>query len=206
MSKLEQYYLAMGVPPQNITTQFSIAAEHAFVTADFGKRCDFKGAPYINNCSFDTAGAILKQLYQGDIQSSTQAWDPSRVIGFDQSKFVEIGYSLRSAGLADEGYLFVPTSCEVGSCALHVALHGCLQDWEENNGLFVNHTLNGWAEPNRIIVVYPQARRTALNPKGCFDWWGYTGLDYASKLGAQMRTIKNMVDHFSVATRHRTNR
>jgi len=29
---------------------------------------------------------------------------------------------------------------------------------------------NSWAAENDLVVLYPQARRTALNPKGCFDW------------------------------------
>ena len=53
---------------------------------------------------------------------------------------------------------------------------------------------NQWAEANKIIVLYPQSQKTLLNPKGCFDWWGYTGLDYASKLGAQMQAVKKMID------------
>jgi poly(3-hydroxybutyrate) depolymerase len=29
---------------------------------------------------------------------------------------------------------------------------------------------NSWAAANDLVVLYPQARRTSLNPKGCFDW------------------------------------
>ena len=38
----------------------------------------------------------------------------------------------------------------------------------------------------------PQAIATALNPKGCFDWWGYTSPAYASKLGLQVAGIYGM--------------
>lgn len=67
--------------------------------------------------------------------------------------------------------------------------------------------LNEWAEANNIIVLYPQAVKTTLNPQGCFDWyllvfilnnwgrWGYTGVDYATYFGAQMATVKNMMDY-----------
>jgi len=32
-----------------------------------------------------------------------------------------------------------------------------------------------------------------VNPEGCWDWWGYTGADYATKLGIQIATVLNMV-------------
>jgi hypothetical protein len=53
---------------------------------------------------------------------------------------------------------------------------------------------NQWAETNNIIILYPQALRTTLNPKGCFDWWGYTGADYATKLGVQNVAVNGMVE------------
>ena len=35
------------------------------------------------------------------------------------------------------------------------------------------------AELNNIIVIFPQATSTILtNPKGCWDWWGYTNFLY----------------------------
>jgi hypothetical protein len=33
------------------------------------------------------------------------------------------------------------------------------------------------------------------NPNGCFDWWGYSGADYATKSSVQMTTVMNMVKH-----------
>lgn len=32
-----------------------------------------------------------------------------------------------------------------------------------------------WADANNIVVVFPQATSNLLNPKGCWDLWGYTG-------------------------------
>jgi poly(3-hydroxybutyrate) depolymerase len=40
-----------------------------------------------------------------------------------------------------------------------------------------NSGLNEIAESNNIIILYPQAKKSILNPSnpnGCFDWWGYT--------------------------------
>mmetsp|Transcript_10392 Transcript_10392/g.19898 ORF Transcript_10392/g.19898 Transcript_10392/m.19898 type:complete len:90 (+) Transcript_10392:887-1156(+) len=59
----------------------------------------------------------------------------------------------------------------------------------------VQHTgLNEYADANSIVILYPQATTTVLNPKGCWDWWGYAGPGYASQLGVQMATVKAMLD------------
>jgi len=45
-------------------------------------------------------------------------------------------------------------------------------------------------------VLFPQVEPSfqPLNPNGCWDWWGYTGLDYATKSGTQIRAVKAMLD------------
>ena len=50
-----------------------------------------------------------------------------------------------------------------------------------------------------VIVLYPQATpwlrlgnlsQISGNPKGCWDWWGYSGDDYLGRDGKQMRAVK----------------
>jgi len=43
-------------------------------------------------------------------------------------------------------------------------------------------------------VLYPQVNGSLLNPRGCWDWFGYTGRDYATKSGPQMAAVKAMTD------------
>ena len=70
---------------------------------------------------------------------------------------------------------------------------------------FVKNTgYNEWADTNRLIVLYPQAnamtvgtRLPRINPFGCWDWWGYTGLEYRTKTAPQIRTIRAMVAQLS---------
>jgi len=52
-----------------------------------------------------------------------------------------------------------------------------------------------WAEPNNIIVLFPQAAASLFheNPEACFDWWGYVDANYAFKNSQQMATFRNMV-------------
>ena len=47
--------------------------------------------------------------------------------------------------------------------------------------------------PKPLNSTHRLSFATVLNPKGCFDWWGYTGLDYASNLGIQMAAVKRMI-------------
>ena len=58
--KLVKYYEAFSA---NVTSEFSIASEHAFITASFGNPCNYLGSPYINNCDYDAAYALLTTIY-----------------------------------------------------------------------------------------------------------------------------------------------
>ena len=33
-----------------------------------------------------------------------------------------------------------------------------------------------------------------MNPMGCFDWWGYTGSEHATREGAQISAVKGVID------------
>ena len=100
--------------------------------------------------------------------------------------------------LESEGFLFLPSDCAGGApCRLHIAFHGCRQ----GSG-FVGRTFarlagyNRWADDNRIVVLYPQAAKSMawpLNPNGCWDWWGYSGANYAARDGAQLSVIHRML-------------
>jgi poly(3-hydroxybutyrate) depolymerase len=49
---------------------------------------------------------------------------------------------------------------------------------------------SGWAD---LVVLFPQAVSSDVNPNGCWDWWGYTGPAYASNIGVQMRAVWSIV-------------
>jgi poly(3-hydroxybutyrate) depolymerase len=104
-------------------------------------------------------------------------------------------------GMGRTGYLYTPASCASGAkCKVVVALHGCLQTADQVGTTFVERSgLNAYADTNNFVVLYPQATPQSgaiVNPKGCWDWWGYLGagdVDYANKLGPQMKTVMKMV-------------
>jgi hypothetical protein len=48
-------------------------------------------------------------------------------------------------------------------------------------------------------VLFPQAKASTYNPEGCWDWWGYTGLDYLGKEAPQIKAIWSMVEQLAAA-------
>jgi hypothetical protein len=56
-----------------------------------------------------------------------------------------------------------------------------------------------WTESNRIIVLYPQVNASSApyNPQGCWDWFGYTGMNYALKSGPQLLAVQAMIDRLA---------
>lgn len=179
-----------------------VDAPHAMITAAFGNRCETVKTPFINNCGFDLAGAVLGQIY-GPLAPPIEAAGEFRA--FAQAAFVDPRVQ---HGMAARGWLYIPRACTAGGCRLHVALHGCQQTEAMIGDAFIRHAgYNDWAEANRIIVLYPQAavlERHVLgiplpwpNPQGCWDWWGFTGPDYANRRGPQIQAINAMLDRLS---------
>ncbi len=178
------------------------------VTSDFGGACGKTSAPYINDCNFDAAGALLTHLYGALEPASTQApastQGKGELLTFDQAPYAVAPYVV---SLDDKGFVYVPQACRGGGCRVHVAFHGCGQGRERIGDTFAQHAgYNRWADSNRLVVLYPQAIARSgwgpwywpasfvFNPNGCWDWWGYTGVNYHTKTGAQIRAVKAMLD------------
>jgi len=103
------------------------------------------------------------------------------------------------SGFDDQGFVYFPSACANGKkCSIHVALHGCQQGKSYVEDVFA--TKAGYlevAELNNIIVIFPQILRSfvlPMNPMGCWDWWGYSSIYYATQNGPQMSGVKKMID------------
>lgn len=205
MRSLDAFYQEF-MAPERIFLQDSLAAGHVFASNEASGACAVTGPPFLANCAYDAAGELLQHIY-GRLQppAAVAGGAPAgRLIEFDQRPFATGG--ARSSGLADTGFLFLPRSCEEGApCRIHVAFHGCRQDAATVGRAFVEHAgYNRWAAANRIVVLYPQTKATwglPFNPKGCWDWWGYTGSDYAARSGKQIRAVRGMVDQLTSGAR-----
>jgi len=54
-----------------------------------------------------------------------------------------------------------------------------------------------WADSNRMVVLFPQVSASLVNPKGCWDWWGYTGSSYLTEQAPQIIAIWQMVERLA---------
>jgi poly(3-hydroxybutyrate) depolymerase len=245
-----RFYLLAGLPADGLEYRHDLPAGHALLTEDYGAACPSTASPYINDCDYDQAGAILGHLYP-DLEPAADQ-PGGTVIAFDQTEFFGTGASpvpgpgpvsgplpempaapmmphdisgtpaqpggaagftwgwpwwpwpLPGSGgtlsLNDTAYAYVPAACADGeTCRVHVAFHGCRQTVADIQEQFVRHTgYNRWADSNNIIVLYPQAKHDSeRNPNGCWDWWGYSGADYATKAGPQMAAVRAMLDRLA---------
>lgn len=163
---------------------------HVWPTLDAGGDCGTTAAPYIGKCGIDLAGAIVSALFGTPARAATEA--KGELLRFDQE-------ALRpgdaDAYLAATGLLYRPPQCADGtSCGLLIAFHGCEQDIGSIGEVFArDNGLNRWADVADLVVLYPQTRGSymPLNPKACWDWWGYSGADYDTRDGVQLRWLAN---------------
>ncbi|MEN0060079.1 MAG: PHB depolymerase family esterase, partial [Bdellovibrio sp.] len=186
--RLTEFIQALG---GKVQIKIDVPAEHGFPTLDTGNECDKKGLPWIQNCNYDGAGAVLQALY-GSLKGRGKALEANLQI-FSQAEFQTVG-----SGLGDVGYIYIPTGCrgaQSSGCRLHVALHGCRMSPDFVKDAFYKQAgYNNWAEKNNIVVLYPSAKIAELNPRGCWDWFGYTGANYLDKDAKQIVAIKAMTD------------
>ena len=190
----QRFYREVNVSEEAITLVTRPDAGHTFLTVDTGNACDVTGSPFLGDCDYDQAEAILKWIY-GGLERQSRREDGKYVI-FDQSPFVSgLGH-----GLSSEGVVYVPKTCaKQGGCRLHIALHGCEQNRETVGMTFIEGSgFARWANSNRLVVLFPQvSANPVLNPKGCWDWWGYTGEDYLTKDAPQIAAIWKMVERLA---------
>lgn len=194
------FFKQAGVPEANLAYVNQLPAGHAVITPDHGNECPANASPYISRChvdgkGYDQSGALLAHIY-GTLQPKATSLS-GRLVTFDQRAF-----AASSTGMADEAFLYVPKSCDAGeTCKVHVAIHGCMQSAQSLGKNFVADTgYNEWAENNRLLVLYPQVDKSQVpfNPQGCWDWFGYTGGNYATKSGPQMKAIRSMITALSM--------
>jgi len=209
MNGLQTQYTNNGVPGANLEYVQRASTAHTFPT-DFdstgNNACSSTASPYISNCGYDGAKAVLQKFY-GALNARNNAPAAGNYIEFNQSQFTS------NPGMAATGWLYVPANCAAGAqCKVHVALHGCQQSTDKIGDKYVKNTgYTRWADTNSIIVLFPQAkvdntaRQTAAsgslpNPNACWDWTGWYGGNFAQKAGTQMAAIKAMLDRVSSGT------
>ena len=196
-------YLQNFMPLTNMKTEFSLAAGHSMPTVDRGNGCASEEAPWVNNCGYDGVQNTLEFLLHRPLVAGQQ--DPSHLYQIDLSNQVESNSQINTTGL-----IYIPQSCrrsvstaQTASskpqqasvvCDLHVVFHGCRQTLDEAGLDFIQLAgYNNWAEKNHVVIFYPNILKSLMNPKGCWDWWGYADANYNNKMGSQIRSVTKII-------------
>lgn len=188
--KLEEFYKHFHVNPR---TEFQIKMGHGFPSEKGKNECGVSQFPWINNCQYDGAKEILETFYgQLEPPSNSPSGD---LLTIDQTEFAKA-----DAKMLEAGNLYIPRQChdKNSRCRIHVALHGCLQGPNIAQKAFTEGAgYNEWVDSNNIIVLYPGVGISSGNPNGCWDWFGYTGDNYAVKSAPQMTAIFLMIQRLT---------
>jgi poly(3-hydroxybutyrate) depolymerase len=190
----KRFYQAAGVPEGNVTL-VEKEGGHAFLTETEGTACGLSKDPHVSNCDYDQARAILEWIYGAPLADPSPS-PTGKFITFDQSAFNDGVPN----GLAAEGVVYVPEDC-VGhtGCRLHIALHGCDQAHETVGDAFIEKTgFARYADTNRLVVLFPQIAGSVVNPHGCWDWWGYSDIDYLGKDAPQIKAVWAMAERLAM--------
>jgi poly(3-hydroxybutyrate) depolymerase len=184
--------------PENIRYINDQAFAHVMPTLRSGDLCTESASPFIGNCNYDAAGELLKYITQLPHPKSAKSNDElsQQLLTFKQSEYA----GEHAATLGESAFIFVPESCRGSTnCDIHISFHGCNQNAEAvENSYAKDAGFNAWADTNNLIILYPQTKKSAfipLNPQACWDWWGYTGTNYANKDGEQIKAVMALVEN-----------
>jgi poly(3-hydroxybutyrate) depolymerase len=201
MNGTRDFYVAAGVPAASLRYVNTTPAGHAFISPRFGNGCAVSEAPYVNECTkakvlYDQPGAILTHIY-GKLKPKAATLS-AQPLPFDQTEFPGAVIS----GMAPSGYVYIPARCQGGAakCPVHVVFHGCLQSAAMvGDAVYGRLGYNAWADANGIVMLYPQVNKGVipLNPEGCWDWWGYTGVNFQVQSGAEMAAVHAMIQRLT---------
>ena len=190
MTALERFYAAL-IPASQINRAPVLDAGHALPTESTGSRCQESVSPFLAACRYDGAGAMLATVTG---TAPRPVSEPGELLKFDQRRYDDGRYLDRI------GYVYVPAACRGASarCGLHIAFHGCQQGASTIGEAFVRD--GGYrraADRHGVVVLFPQVGPSYLrpfNPKGCWDWWGYSGANYLSRQAAQLSAVHAMAE------------
>lgn len=190
---LEKTYAQLA--PEGLKIHTQALAGHGLPTLSSGVACKKTATPYVNACGYSGAAESLNHL-DGPAKKAVQNEAKGQLLSFNQNTFK----AEKSKGLAEEGFYYVPEQCAAGGCGLQVVLHGCEQGAAEVGEDFMR--LSGYlqqADARDLVLLFPQAKTSLPNPKGCWDWWGYESKAFATREGPQMQAIHAMWQHLNSA-------
>src|SRR6516165_1472129 len=169
------FYLELGVNPDNINFVDDVPAGHSIITNNpTDSPLDANQPPYINYGKSFQSHKILQHIYNNVLSDPTPS-TPGRIVRFEQAPF--LGKDEARASMGTYGFAYIPSRVQEGAKArgVHIVLHGCKQGYDYVNFVagradvtnqppygnrYITTTgYNEMAESNDIIMLYPQATR-----------------------------------------------
>ena len=150
----KRFYAAAGVPEGSVTL-VERQGGHAFITETEGTACGLSEQPYVSDCDYDQAKAILEWIYGAPLADPSPS-PTGKFIIFDQSLLRR----RRRQRACRRGRRLCAAACETTSgCRLHIALHGCEQARESVGDAFIKESgFARYADTNRLVLLFPQDR------------------------------------------------
>ncbi|ODN00255.1 hypothetical protein Ocin01_06416 [Orchesella cincta] len=190
-----EFYKGVGVDPNNIRFTIFKNASHLIPTDDFGPACneDAGDSLYLGNCNYPGVYHAFSYILKNN--SLAQAVPhQAQLMMYNQSAFYPNG-NIKDVAMGTAGFIYIPKQCETQQCRLHLNFHGC-NEWPPHIAeQYILHS--GFlpvAEANGIIVVFPLTTKVPKNMDGCWDFFSYTGSNFATKKGAQIQVIERMLN------------
>jgi len=110
MQKLEEYY-GHYLDTRDMLPLFNFSCVHGMVTLDYGLPCATFGSPFLNNCSYDLAGAILQQVYGNTLQQPRAPALASNLVSLQQAAYVPAHDPSLLTSLGPLAYVYYPSAC-----------------------------------------------------------------------------------------------
>ena len=180
------------VPRERIRYETQVPAAHGFPTKDSGAACDCRTHRHGSSTAISTLRAkCCAYLYDDLREPAGRSQGELRRLrpGAATSRRANPFHRCTATGL-----LFVPRDCAGGQALPDPRRLSWLSSRASaiiGRPLRATAGYNRWADDNRIVVLYPQAAtesgRWPFNPRGCWDWWGYSGADYAARTARSSR-------------------
>ena len=182
------------VPLERIRYETAGPCRHGFPTLTEGGACDATNRRGSSPATTTRAGELLQHLYDGLVTPTGD--DRGRAARVRPGALCRARLARLDGGRRDSSSCrrTARPACPAASTSPSTA---AARASAFSAGLSSREAgYNRWADANRIVVLYPQAEKSffwPFNPRGCWDWWGYSGVDYATRNGAQLASVHRML-------------
>jgi poly(3-hydroxybutyrate) depolymerase len=189
----QRFYTEVGVPEKNIALVTRPDAGHTFLTVDTGntaepRRVRLSATVTMTKREPSSSGSMVSLRLQCSMRQANMWFSTSL-----SSRPVLV------TALAAKGSSTSLKHAQKSRLPTAHRLHGCEQNRDDVGKAFIEGSgFARWADANRFVILFPQvSANPLLNPKGCWDWWGYTGEDYLTKDAPQIAAIWKMAERLA---------